>query len=122
MSQLSQVVMELGPEPGHPFGNRDHVYHLYLPLRPDGAVNMEALASGQRTGRFRRFRPGRHAALGRIVVTPQGQLALENETDGSAGRLGLGALPGPFVVGRTVPVAEGEDGAHPFQVIAIRPA
>ena len=34
---VCHILLELGREPGtHPFGDPNHVYHLYLPLLPDG--------------------------------------------------------------------------------------
>ena len=36
---ISHVELELAREPAHPFGDREHVYDLYLPIRADGRID-----------------------------------------------------------------------------------
>ena len=39
MTTISHITLELARETEHPHGSNQHVYHLYLPLLPDGSID-----------------------------------------------------------------------------------
>jgi hypothetical protein len=120
-TRVFHIQLELGPEPQHPFGERGRLYDLYLPLRPDGSVDAEALHDNHGCCRGRRLRNGHQPVRGRIELADSGALLLKY--DGVPLSPSVVALDdAPVAVGRCIPVAEADGQAHPYQVISVRNA
>jgi hypothetical protein len=120
-TRISYVELELGREPQYPFGERGRLYHLFLPLRPDGRVDTEALGQNHGCCRGTRLRASDGAADGKLGVGPHGRIVLEYENDRCyPSTLLLDAAP--LTVGSSVPNTEYNGERHEYQVIAVRPA
>jgi len=122
MSSLTHVVLELAREPGHPLGDREHGYHLYLPLTAEGRIDADAFRDQRPLCRVRRFRPGEAEAHGRVIHGPGGQYRFvygdgEIVEDEVGFRLGTEC----FVPGEYVSVREDDGHMHTFQVVSCRP-
>ena len=122
MSKISHIKLELAREPGHPMGDRNHGYHLYLPLAADGRIDTAAWQKLRNACRVRRFRSGEDERHGRIVHGAHGRWAFDydgtSDFDDEAGfRFG----DERFVPGEYVSVLEDDGRMHTFQVISIRP-
>ena len=118
-TRVSFVELELGREPQFPFGERGRLYQLYLPLRPDGRVDTDAVGHCHNCCRGRRLRTGYGPAEGSIVLGPEGRLVLQYEN--------VPLLPSvievnsvPLAVGESVPITEANGEEHEFQVISVR--
>lgn len=118
---VCHILLELGREPGtHPFGDPNHVYHLYLPLLPDGTIDAEGWRSSRALCRVRRQRPGEAEASGMIIHGPGGRWFFDYPgmaTDESGFRLDKER----FVVGEYVSIREDDDRFHTFQVVSVKP-
>lgn len=120
---ISHIRLELAREPGHPLGDRDHIYHLYLPLTADGHIDAEAWRHNRPLSRVRRLRPGESEARGQIVHGPGGRWIFdytdETDRDNESGfRLGEER----FVLGEYVSIREDDGKMHTFQVVSVQPA
>lgn len=121
MTDISHILLELAREPGHPLGDRNHGYHLYLPLTGDGQIDADAFAKVRPLCRVRRFRPNEAEAHGRVLHGPGGRWYFdydrESDKDNETGfRLG----DERFVPGEYVSVRENDGKMHTFQVILVR--
>ena len=121
MAAISHILLELAREPGHPQGDRNHGYHLYLPLTEDGVIDVAAYERSRSSCRIRRFRPNEAEVHGRVLHGPGGRwffdYDLDRDTDNEAGfRLGTER----FVPGEYVSVREDDGKLHTFQVILVR--
>jgi hypothetical protein len=123
MSTLSHIELELAREPGHPLGDRNHSYHLYLPLTEEGRIDGKAWHKNPAAFRVRRRRPNEEDARGRIVHGPGGRWTFDylDETDGD-NEIGFRFGEERFVTGEYVSIREDDGKTHVFQVIAVRPA
>lgn len=115
---LAHVELELAREPGHPFGDRDYVFQLHLPIREDGRLDADQVGRCADHCRFRRRRPDRGEARGPIRLAPGGELRL-GLPEGDA-RIEVEAPRHRFRPGELLPVVEGGE-RHIFQVLWIRP-
>ena len=70
VGSLSHIELELAPCPQHRFGERGRVYHLYLPLRVDDRLNLDALRAAGASGHVRRCRPAEDEVAGRVTLEP----------------------------------------------------
>lgn len=118
---ISHILLELAREPGHPFGDRGHIYHLYLPLGTDGTIDAEAWRRSRALCRVRRLRPGDGECCGRILHGPGGHWIFDYPEDGQADESGFRLERERFVVGDHVPIREDDDTVHRFQVVSIKP-
>jgi hypothetical protein len=123
MANLSHIELELAREPGHPHGDRNHGYHLYLPLTEDGRIDGRAWHDNPAACRVRRMRPNEDDARGRIIHGPGGRWIFdyleEIDRDNETGfRFGEER----FVPGEYVSIREDDGKTHVFQVRAVRPA
>lgn len=119
---ISHIALELAREPGHPFGDRQHAYHLYLPLKNTGEIDVEGWRRSQSLCRVRRFRPNQPEVSGRILHGPGGRWIFDypdaSEADDETGfRLDRER----FVHGEYVSIREDDGKLHTFQVVSIRP-
>lgn len=122
MTTISHILLELAREPGHPLGDRSHGYHLYLPLKEDGTIDVTAYEKHRPACRVRRFRPNEAETHGRVRHGPGGRwffdYDLDRDSDDEAGfRLGTER----FVPGEYVSVREDDGKLHTFQIILVRP-
>lgn len=120
---ISHIRMELAREPGHPLGDRGHVYHLYLPLTADGHIDAEAWQRNRQLSRVRRQRPGEPEARGLIVHGPGGRWIFDytEETDRD-NESGFNLNTECFVPGEYVSIREDDGKMHTFQIVSVRPA
>lgn len=122
MARISRITLELAREPGHPLGDREHGYHLYLPLKADGHVDDTGWASVRSACRVRRFRRGEDERHGRIVRGPGGQWTFDYDDRTTIDdEVGFRLKDELFVPGEYVSVREDDGKMHTFQVISIRP-
>lgn len=122
MSNLTHVVLELAREPGHPLGDRDHGYHLYLPLTAEGRIDATALREHRAACRVRRFRPGEAEAHGRVIHGPGGQYRfVYGDAEAVEDEVGFRLGSECFVPGEYVSVREDDGHMHTFQVVSCRP-
>lgn len=122
MSGLTHVVLELAREPGHPLGDRDHGYHLYLPLTTEGRIDAAAFRDQRSLCRVRRFRPGEAEAHGRVVHGPGGQYRfVYGDGDIVEDEVGFRLGTECFVPGEYVSVREDDGHIHTFQIVSCRP-
>ena len=122
MTELTHVVLELARESGHPLGDRQHGYHLYVPLTGDGHIDAAAWREQRAACRVRRFRPGEDEAHGRLLHGPGGGWSFsygagEDADDEVGFRLGEECL----VPGEYVSIREDDGRLHTFQVISCKP-
>jgi hypothetical protein len=123
MTAISHIALELAREPGHPLGDRDHAYHLYLPLTADGHIDGEAFTKVHELCHVRRLRPGEAEARGRIVHGPGGRWIFDYSDDTDRdNETGFRLQAGRFVPGEYVSVHEDDGKTHVFQVLSVRPA
>jgi hypothetical protein len=120
---VSHIQLELAREPGHPLGDRDHRYHLYLPLRGDGCIDVETFRDNHARCRVRRFRPGEDEAHGQIVHGPGGRWFLRYPEDtGAEHEVGFRLGEERFVTGEYVSIREDDGKMHTLQVISVKAA
>lgn len=116
---IFHILLELAREPGHPYGDRSHAYHLYLPLLPDGRIDAEAWRRSRALCRVRRLRPNEPEATGRIIHGPGGQWIFDYPGD-LADESGFRLASEHFTVGEYISVREDDDTLHTFQVVSIK--
>lgn len=122
MTALTHIMLELAREPGHPTGDRNHGYHLYLPLTGEGKIDVAAWKQAPASCRVRRFRPNEEEAHGRVRLGRNNRWIFDydgrSEFDDEMGfRLG----DEPFVPGEYVSIREDDGKLHTFQVVSARP-
>jgi hypothetical protein len=119
---ISHIVLELAREPGHPFGDREHAYHLYLPLEQAGRIDSDAWRRSRPLCRVRRLRPNEPEVCGRILHGPGGHWLFDYPSDAHArDESGFRLEDERFAVGEYVSIREDDDKLHTFQVVTIRP-
>lgn len=119
--RLQHITLELAREPGHPLGDRAHLYHLYLPLTETGHIDAEAYRRQQMHCRVRRFRPGERELHGHIVRHPGGRWVFDySEERSAADETGFHLDDERFAPGQYVTIREDDGRLHTFQVIAVR--
>ncbi len=123
MATLSHIELELAREPGHPLGDRNHGYDLYLPLSDDGRIDGKAWHENQAACRVRRRRPNEEDARGRILHGPGGRWVFDytDDTDRD-NETGFRFGEERFVTGEYVSIHEDDGKTHVFQVVAVNPA
>jgi hypothetical protein len=118
---ISHIALELAREPGHPYGDRHHAYHLYLPLKAGGEIDAESLGRASAQCRVRRIRPGEPELRGRILHGPGGQWTFDYaDRPASDNETGFRLEHERFVRGEYVSIRQ-DNGLHTFQVVSIRP-
>lgn len=119
---LTQIIMDLAREPGHPHGDARHGYLLHLPLGEDGRIDCARYEKLSSACTVKRFRPGEEPRHGRVCRDRKGGWLFDyderQEFDDEEGfRLGEEC----FVPGEYVSVREDDGVMHTFQVISVRP-
>lgn len=122
-SSLSHIVLELAREPSHPAGDVHHVYHLYLPLTPEGGIDAEAYRTQSALCHVRRERPGEPPARARVVHGPGGRWLFDYDDASSRDdEAGFRFSSERFVVGEYVSIREDDGRDHTFRVRSVGPA
>lgn len=118
---FSHVQLELARQPDHPLGDRNHIYHLYLPLEGDGRIDVVQFRKHRAKCRVRRFRPGEKEARGQIVHGPGGRFLFSySDTDAEGAEIGVRLGQERFVPGEYISIREDDGRTHTFQVISVR--
>lgn len=122
MTTLTHVVLELAREPGHPTGDRNHGYHLYLPLTADGRIDTAAWKRSPAVCRVRRFRPNEEEAHGRVRHGSGGRWIFDySDRDDFEDETGFRLGDEVFVPGEYISIREDDGKLHTFQVVSTRP-
>jgi hypothetical protein len=116
---IFHILLELAREPGHPYGDRSHAYHLYLPLLADGRIDAEAWRRSRALCRVRLLRPNEEEASGRIIHGPGGHWIFDYPGD-APDESGFRLANEHFTVGEYVSIREDDDTLHTFQVVSIK--
>jgi hypothetical protein len=118
---ISHILLELAREPGHPYGDRSHAYHLYLPLLGDRRIDAEGWRRARALCRVRRQRPGEAEANGRILHGPGGHWIFDYPETTEFDEAGFRLDTERFEVGEYISIREDDDRLHTFQVVSIKP-
>lgn len=122
MARISHITLELAREPDHPHGDRNHGYHLYLPLTEEGRIDVAAWDRVKDACRVRRFRPGEDERHGRVRRGPGGKWSFDyDDRTEFDDEIGFRLKDESFVPGEYVSVLEDDGRMHTFQVINVRP-
>ena len=117
---IYHILLELGREPGaHPFGDRLHTYHLYLPLLEDRRIDAEGWKASRALCRVRRQRPGENEATGLILHGAGGNWYFDYP-GAAADESGFRLQDERFTVGEYVSIREDDGRLHTFQVVSIK--
>lgn len=121
-ASISRIELRLAREPGHPAGDANHGYDIFLPLTADGHIDTAAWHDSQSLSHVRRFRPNEPDARGRIVHGPGGRWIFDYE-DGTDrdDEVGFRLSDERFVVGEYVSIREDDGKTHTFQVKSVGP-
>lgn len=121
MTTLTHVVLELARERAHPVGDRNHGYHLYLPLTDEGRIDAEAWKRLRSACRVRRFRPNEEEAHGRIRHGSGGRWIFDySDRDDFDDETGFRLSDESFVPGEYISIREDDGQLHTFQVVSTR--
>jgi len=119
---ISHIQLELARELGHPHGDRDHVYHLYLPLTADGHIDALAFRRSHTRCSVRRQRPGEAETRGRIIHGPGGRWIFDySDVTDWDNETGFKLKDEHFVPGEYVSIREDDSVMHTFQIISVKP-
>ena len=122
MSKLTQIVMELAREPGHPHGDRDHGYQLNLPLDDEGHLDKAAYQHLANACTVKRYRPGEPVKHGRLRHVQGGQWVFDyDDRQDFDDEAGFRLQDERFMPGEYVSVREDDGVMHTFQIISARP-
>jgi hypothetical protein len=117
---ITHVELELAREPEHPFGNRECMYDLYLPIRDDGRIDRNRANHCREDCRFRCRRPDGCKVHGAISLVDSGRLELAYGDALPNGEIRLPEPDGPLHPGQLLPIVDGNGEAHLFQVLSVR--
>lgn len=122
-ADISHIELTLAREPGHPEGDRNHAYHLYLPLTADGHIDAEAFRRNRAACHVRRIRPNEPEARGRIVHGPGGRWIFDySDATDRDDEVGFRLNAERFTPGEYVSIREDDGRTHTFRVASVRPA
>lgn len=118
---ISHILLELAREPGHPHGDRNRGYHLYLPLTLDGHIDAEAWRRHSSMCRVRKFTPDGEERRGKIVHGPGGRWSFDyDDATDRDDEHGFRLKDERFVPGEYISIRENDGVMHTFQVILAR--
>jgi hypothetical protein len=122
MTAISHIILELAREREHPQGDRNHGYHLYLPLTADGQIDAKSWRAHQSSCLVRKFTPGAEERRGRIVHRQGGRWTFDYTDESSRDdEHGFRLKDERFVPGEYVSIRENDGKMRTFQVILVRP-
>lgn len=126
MTAISHIRLERADVPDEmtrTWGGTEHGYHLYLPLRTDGRIDVEAWPRVAGLCHLRRFGPNRPEMPGRILRGATGLWVLDClDTIAHEGKAGVQLANQRFVTGGHVQVNEDDGREVRFRVASVRPA
>lgn len=119
---LYRIDLELAREPGHPDGDRDHSYRLYLPLTGDWHIDASAYKDMPDWCRVLRHRPGEEPAHGRILRGPGGRWVFDySDSSAQDDEVGFRLSEERFVPGEYVSIREDDGKTHVFRTVSVQP-
>lgn len=120
---ISHIVLELAREPAHPEGDRDHAYHLYMPLTADRRIDAAAYRAESGLCHVRRQRPGEPEARAQVVHGPGGRWSFDyDDASTRDDEAGFRFAAERFVVGEYVSIREDDGKTHTFRIASVTPA
>jgi hypothetical protein len=119
---LYRIELELAREPGHPEGDRNHTYRLYLPLTEEGQIDSSGYRDMLDWCRVVRNRPGEEPARGRILRGPGGRWVFDySDASTRDDEVGFRLSEERFVPGEYVSIREDDDKTHAFRILSVQP-
>jgi hypothetical protein len=120
LSTLSHIRLELAREKGHPAGDAGHGYHLYVPLAPDGRIDVAAFRESKILCHAVRFRPDQPDARAQLRHGRGNHWYLDYpEEPGEDDEEGFRFGDEQFVVGEYVSIREDDGVQHTFRVVGV---
>lgn len=120
-AKLYRIELELAREPGHPEGDRNHSYRLFLPLTADGHIDAAGFRDMPDWGRVVRNRPGEDEARGRIQRGPGGRWLFDySDASTQDDEVGFRLSEERFVPGEYVSIREDDGKTHVFRIVSVR--
>jgi hypothetical protein len=117
---LYRIALELAREPGHPEGDLNHRYRLYLPLTSEGFIDVAGFSNLPDWCRVVRDRPGEEPAHGRIKRGPGGRWLFDySDASTRDDEVGFRLSEECFVPGEYVSIREDDGKTHPFRVVSV---
>jgi hypothetical protein len=119
---LYRIDLQLAREPGHPQGDRDHGYRLYMPLTGNGRIDASGYRDMPHRCRVIRSRPGEEQAHGRILHGPGGRWIFDYaDATTRDDEVGFKLSEETFVPGEYVSIREDDGKTHPFRIVSVQP-
>jgi hypothetical protein len=119
---LYRIDLELAREPGHPAGDPDHSYRLYLPLTDDRYIDQPGYREMPDWCRVVRKRPGEDLARGRILRGPGGRWLFDYSDAGTLDdEVGFRLSEERFVPGEYLSIREDDEKMHVFRIVSVQP-
>ncbi|MEO5807839.1 hypothetical protein [Devosia sp.] len=119
---LYRIELELAREPGHPEGDRDHSYRIYLPLMDDWHIDASAHKAMPDWCRVVRKRPGEEPAHGRILRGPGGRWMFDySDASSRDDEVGFRLSEERFVAGEYISIREDDGKMHVFRIVSVQP-
>jgi hypothetical protein len=120
-AKLYRIELELAREPGHPEGDRNHSYRLFLPLTADGHIDVAGFRDMPDWCRVVRKRPGEDEARGRIQRGPGGRWLFDySDASTQDDEVGFRLSEERFVPGEYVSIREDDGKTHVFRIVSVR--
>jgi hypothetical protein len=120
-AKLYRIELELAREPGHPEGDRNHSYRLFLPLTADGHIDAAGFRDMPDWCRVVRIRPGEDEARGRIQRGPGGRWLFDySDASTQDDEVGFRLSEERFVPGEYVSIREDDGKTHVFRIVSVR--
>lgn len=120
-AKLYRIELELAREPGHPEGDRNHSYRLFLPLTADGYIDAAGFRDMPDWCRVVRNRPGEDEARGRIQRGPGGRWLFDySDASTQDDEVGFRLSEERFVPGEYVSIREDDGKTHVFRIVSVR--
>ena len=120
-AKLYRIELELAREPGHPEGDRNHSYRLFLPLTADGHIDAAGFRDMPDWCRVVRNRPGEDEARGRIRRGPGGRWLFDySDASTQDDEVGFRLSEERFVPGEYVSIREDDGKTHVFRIVSVR--
>lgn len=120
-AKLYRIELELAREPGHPEGDSNHSYRLFLPLTADGHIDAAGFRDMPDWCRVVRNRPGEDEARGRIQRGPGGRWLFDySDASTQDDEVGFRLSEERFVPGEYVSIREDDGKTHVFRIVSVR--
>lgn len=118
-TSVFSIELTLGPGPQYPYGEFGCSYQLFVPLHPDGRVDVDTLGQGGGNFPGTRLRAGDGEAHGQIVLGPWKRFVLAyDELRFYPSTLLFGS--DPLAVGSFLRIIEYNGEAQDYQITSMR--